>query len=90
MKIEINAPINPAEDYTIYTEEGKRLTQPRGGIFAHYWDDGDVEMLIGEKDFNKFQAGKYEFNIPAWKVRLIEGKTAAKNNEQLKFISQFY
>jgi hypothetical protein len=35
MQIEITSSVNPAEDMQVYCE-GKRLSQPTNGIFAHF------------------------------------------------------
>jgi hypothetical protein len=90
MKITINAPGRPDNDYTISYDGNKMLRNPQSFMFPLQWDDEDIIKLIGESEYDKFQDGsKYEFDIPAWKVRIIECKHVPKNREQLLFSSQF-
>lgn len=88
MKIEIHSSINPAEDMTVYCEGG-RLSQPANGIYSHFWDESDLSKILDEKQMNDLENGKYEFNIPTWKVRLLQGKRAAKDNTELRFLMQW-
>ena len=88
MKLEILSSTNPAKGYNLYVDN-KALSKPNGGMFPRDWDEDEVSKLIGETNFNKFLNGKYLFEVPAWKVNLIEGKRAASTREQLLFISQF-
>lgn len=88
MQIEINASINPAEDMTVYCE-GKRLSQPTAGIFSHFWDESDLCKILTEKQIKEMEAGKYTFNVPTWKIRLLQGKRAAKDNTELRFLMQW-
>lgn len=88
MQIEINASINPAEDMTVYFE-GKRLSQPTNGIFSHFWDESDLCKILTERQIKELEEGKYQFNVPTWKIRLLQGKRAAKDNTELKFLMQW-
>lgn len=93
MKIVINSGNSPAEDMTVYIKDGKRISQPTAGIYSHYWDESDLSKLLTEKQMKDLETGKYEFEIPAWKVNLLTGKsgvtTGPKQREQLLFISQW-
>lgn len=88
MLIEINTSVNPAEDMTVYCE-GKRLSQPTTGIFSHFWDKSDLCKILTEKQIKELEAGKYTFNVPTWKIRLLQGKRAAKDNTELRFLMQW-
>jgi len=88
MQIEINASINPAEDMTVYAE-GKRISQPTNGIFSHFWDESDLCKILTERQINELESGKYQFNVPTWKIRLLQGKRAAKDNTELRFLMQW-
>lgn len=88
MQIEINASINPAEDMQVYCE-GKRISQPTNGIFSHFWDESDLCKILTEKQIKELEAGKYTFNVPTWKIRLLQGKRAAKDNTELIFLMQW-
>lgn len=88
MEIEINAPTNPANGMTIYAE-GKRLSKPTHGIFAHFWEEEDLYKILSDKQIKEMEAGKYLFNVATWKIRLLQGKRAAKDNTELKFLMQW-
>jgi hypothetical protein len=88
MQIEINASINPAEDMTVYAE-GKRISQPTNGIFSHFWDESDLCKILTEKQVKELEEGKYQFNVPTWQIRLLQGKRAAKDNTELRFLMQW-
>lgn len=88
MQIEIHAPIDPAEDMTIYCE-GKRLSQPTTGIFSHYWNESDLSKVLTEAQIKELEGGKYAFDVPAWKIKLLRGQKAAKDNTELKFLMQW-
>jgi len=88
MKIEINSPISPCYGMTIYCEDG-RLSQPTNGIFSHFWDEGDLCKILSEKQIQQLENEKYEFEVPTWKVRLLQGKKAAKDNTGLRLLMQW-
>jgi len=88
MLIEINTSINPAEDMTVYAE-GKRISQPTNGIFSHFWDESDLCKILTEKQIDELEGGKYQFNVPTWQIRLLQGKRAAKDNTELRFLMQW-
>lgn len=88
MKIEINCPVNPTEDMTVYCE-GKRVSQPTNGIFAHYWDESDLSKILTDTQMKQLEGGKYAFNVPTWKIRLLQGTRAAKDNTELRFLMQW-
>ena len=88
MLTEINASINPAEDITVYAE-GKRISQPTNGIFSHFWDESDLCKILTEKQIDDLEGGKYQFNVPTWQIKLLQGKRAAKDNTELRFLMQW-
>lgn len=89
MKIEIHSPVDPSNDYWIYISgTQKRLTHGYG-VFRHQWDDDDILKLLGESQYKQFEAGKYTFDLPSWKVNILEGRHVPSNREQLLFSSQF-
>lgn len=88
IKIEITAAVNPAHDYSIYAE-GQRISTPRTGVFSNQWDESDISYLLSDRQFKKFEAGEYCFQIPTWKIRLLQNRRAAANNTELRFLSHW-
>ena len=79
-----------ASDCSIWIE-GKRISRPDAKLncFAHIWDDSDIEKLLTESQYRQFEAGKYIFDIPAWKINIITCNGFPRNKEQLLFSTQF-
>jgi hypothetical protein len=88
MKIVINAPSHPANGYEIIVEE-KHLINPNSWMRPREWDESEISDLLTERQYQLFEDGKYEFDVPTWKIRLIQNEMAPKTREHLLFISQF-
>lgn len=88
MKIEIHAATDPAHDM-IVRAEGKTIHQPYSGIFSLWWDIDDLSKLLSDKQIENLIAGEYVFNVPTWKIRLLQCQKPATTKEQLVFISQW-
>jgi len=90
MKVEIqNIDSSNCKGYHVYADS-KMLSTPKVSMNTREWDDNEIEHLIGQNNYLQFEQGKYTFNLPTWKIRLIEGKQTAKTREQLLFISKFF
>lgn len=87
MLIEINN-VQPTNDLLVYAE-GNQISRPPYGMLSHFWDESDIEKVLTESQFKKFETGQYQFEIPAWKVRILQGRHVPKNREQLLFSSSF-
>lgn len=89
MKIEIIAPTNPAYESKVSVDgvckpcPGISVTDPWG------WSDEELEALLGRENFDKLQAGKYQFNIPASRVKLITGERPAKSRADLQLLTDY-
>ncbi len=88
MKITIHTPINPACGYEITTEE-KAIRNMNSNMFPRQFDESDLLTILGEKGFEKFEDGKFIFDVPVWKIKAIEGILNATKNFQLRFIEEY-
>ena len=85
MKITIFAPEPP---YTRGNEirlndTQKRLNNSRNNMFPNDFDDDEIFYIIGEKNYEKLEKGKFEFDIPLWKLNTIQGINNPTTREQL-------
>lgn len=88
MKITIFAPEPPfTRGHQIrISETNKSVKNSHSGMFRSDFDEDEISYIIGEKNFDKFEnSGKYEFDIPAWKIKVIEDNFVPKTREQMVF-----
>lgn len=82
----------PTNDLTVWAN-GRTIIRPNAGLMGRYWDESDIEKLLTEKQFQEFENGKCDFNIPDWKINLLTGKSfvgyGMNQRDRLLFISQF-
>jgi hypothetical protein len=91
MQVEIYSPSHPANGYEVYIKgTTKRLRTYTTSMFPSNWDEDEICKLLGETDYKRFEEGHYLFNLPNWKIGILEGTQPAKTREQLLFISQFF
>lgn len=65
IKIEICAPENPADSYTIWDV----TRQLHHHVITRRADENDIEDILGMHDFNAFEtAGKFVFQVEAGKL----------------------
>ena len=89
MKVEIlNIDASGCKGFNIYADN-IMLSKPTVGMNPREWSEDEIESLLGQSLYKKIENGQFTFTLPTWKIRLIEGKKAAKTREQLLFISQF-
>jgi hypothetical protein len=89
MKIEILAPQPPfSRGYNI-NKNGKKIQNINSSLFPIDFSEDEIEFILGDKDYEKFENGKYTFDVPAWKLNIVAGEQACKNREQLLFYSEF-
>lgn len=65
MKIEIMND-NPSGDrgYKVFDlNKQKLIDNDNRNMFRHYWDDEDILNLLGDKKFEQFENGKFQFNV---------------------------
>lgn len=66
MKIEIqNKDLSGVHGYNIYDLNNRKLIHNENNSFLNrrYFDEEEIENLIGETQFKKFLEGKFEFNV---------------------------
>lgn len=89
MKIEICSPSNPAYSANIYAD-GKKVSAPKPSIMDSFgWSDDEIMALIGESNFEKYEQGKYQFNVTTSHFKLITRQRAASNNYELKLLDEY-
>lgn len=71
-------------EYKIY-QEGKSfpLKNMRKNINVYDFSEDDIFNLIGEKDYSKFEKGKFEFNVTKSHLDLVTGQRSAKTKQEL-------
>ena len=83
MNILINAPPAPyTHGYTMYAD-GKKVKNKNDT--TNEFTDGEIQFILGDKNFKKFESGKYTFNIAKWKVEAIEGIYAGSDDKKIEF-----
>jgi hypothetical protein len=88
MKIEIISPLAPfTHGYEIECN-GKRLHNVNAGMHPKEFSEEEIEFLLGG-DYTKFEQGKYQFNIPKWKLDAIEGKMLTTDRYSLVFATEY-
>lgn len=89
MQIEITAPQNPADNYSIYkTGENRPIRNQRANVIGLYqFTEDDIENLL-ESQYKRFQEGKYQFNVTANRLQLITGERSARNKAELNLYPQ--
>lgn len=53
-------------------------------IRLYDFDEDDIFNLLGEKEYKKFEEGKYHFTVPKSRIDLITGQRSARTKEELK------
>jgi len=87
MKITIYAPEPPYTNdaHICINGTNKRLQNSNSGIKQTEFTDDEIHFLIGHNEFSKYETGKYEFDVPKWKLDTVQGMANPKNKEQLKY-----
>ena len=89
MKIEIIEPQPPFTRGYEIRYNGKRATNVNEKMFQYDFSEYEIFYLLGEKEYKKFENGKYEFNVPVWKLNAISGCFVAKDSYQNKWSYEF-
>ena len=87
MKIQICQISNPSKEYNIY-KGAKKLNNVKSFMFPYDFTEEQIELIL-DNQYSKFNEGKFEFDIPNWKIDAIQGLLNPKTNEQLRFITQY-
>lgn len=70
--------------YKIYQDSKSfPLRNMRKNINVNEFTEDDVFNLIGEKEYEKFEDGKFEFNVSKNMLDLITGQRSAKTKSEL-------
>jgi len=88
MKIIIYSPINPTHEYQIFSED-RVITNRNSNLFPRQFDESEILTIIGGKAFKKFEKGQSTFDVPAWKIKAVEGVLNPTKNFQLHFIEEY-
>ncbi len=84
MKIEINNNGMSCECGLEIIANGRKLLNINGLGFRQYeFSEDEIYHIIGEKEFEKFEKGKFLFDVPLWKLDVISGK-GLKNADSFK------
>jgi len=60
------------------------------GFRQKEFSEDDIFKLLGEKKFNMFENGKYEFDIPKWKLDVISGNGLKNATREQNIFSYNY
>lgn len=87
MKIEIINPGSPVHCNNVFADD-KPTAAPKSSVCDPWgWDDDELMLLLGDKNWAKFEKGQFLFNIPTSHFKLITGQRPCKNNYELKLLS---
>ena len=87
MKISIEQSGHPAYLPNVYAGT-KTLTPPTRRIAdPHGWNDDELAALLGEANYEKYEAGKFTFDVTKGHYDLITGLRAPKNNHELRILA---
>ena len=83
MKITIYAPETPTSGHTIYDENNNRIRNSHNNLRSYDFDEDEILFILGEKEFSKFEQGKYTFNVPVSMLNIIQDKPYNLQNRSL-------
>ena len=93
MKIEISQiDLSATRGYNIWYDD-KPLRNYRQSIFVRDFDEDEILYILGDKEYAKFEEGKYIFNIPKWKIYAIIGEPnpiVFNDNLRLQWQTEYY
>lgn len=82
MKISIvNDDMSGQSGHKIYIENKSIQNGNAKGFRTREFSEDEILHLIGGKNYTKFENGKYEFDVPKWKLDIVSGlgvKTATR------------
>lgn len=90
MNIQINAPQDPANDYTIIEPGvmGNIPNHKNQHVYRDQFTEDEIRVLLGEKKYRQFKRGEYCFAVSRRRVNLISGKYLPVTKRDSFFLSQ--
>lgn len=89
MKIEIHNQGNAGVFGNAIYAENKRISNKNAGLRRTDFSEDEIFLIIGEKNFEKYQSGQYIFDVPKWKIDVISGRGTNVNGKNQREILRF-
>lgn len=91
MKISIvNDDMSGCSGHKIYVDNKSIQNVNAKGFKTREFSEDEIFHLIGEKNYAKFENGKYEFDIPKWKLDIVSGNGLKNATREQNIFSYQY